>query len=190
MDVIRGAEALVKIQNNLVIKKRLPKNYRIPEIDHDIRKKRTKTEARIISMARRFGVPTPIIYDVTEDTIIMERIKGRLLRDIMSPKYSQIMGKCTAILHNNSIIHGDLTPRNVIVKNDRLYFIDFGLAFFDERVEPMGMDIHVYFEAIKADFDNYVELREAFIEGYRIMSRFNEVMERLEDIEARGRYRV
>lgn len=56
-----GGEAEVRIYEDFVEKIRRRKRYRIPELDEEIRKKRTRTEARIISQARRAGVATPII---------------------------------------------------------------------------------------------------------------------------------
>jgi len=190
MVILRGAEAEVRIMEDRVIKKRREKRYRIRELDEVIRKKRTRMEARIISQARRAGVPTPVIYDVEDDTIVMERIRGELLRNCINEGLSRSVGENVAILHENRIIHGDLTPKNIIVSGSRLYFIDFGLAFFDERIEPMGMDLHVYFESLRADFDNHLELRLAFLEGYSRFRKYPQVVRRVEDIEERGRYRV
>ena len=51
------------------------------------------------------------------------------------------------------------------------------------------MDIHVYFESLKASFDNWEELKEAFIEGYKDeYDKAEEVLERVKEIELRGRY--
>ena len=188
--MIRGAEAEVEVLEDRVIKRRREKKYRIKVLDEMIRKKRTRMEARIISQARRAGVATPIIYDVTGDTIVMERIRGELLRNCINEELSRAVGENVAILHENRIIHGDLTPKNILVTDSGLYFIDFGLAFFDERIEPMGMDLHVYFESLKADFDNHIELRLAFLEGYSGFSRYSQVVRRVEEIEERGRYRA
>ena len=187
---IRGAEAEVQILEDRVIKRRIEKRYRIKELDDEIRRKRTRMEAKIISQARRAGVATPVVYDVKGDMIVMEKIQGKLLRDCINEELSRSVGENVAVLHENGIIHGDLTPKNIIVTSSRLYFIDFGLAFFDERIEPMGMDLHVYFESLKADFDNYLELRIAFLEGYSKFRKYSQVVQRVEEIEERGRYRV
>lgn len=34
-----------------------------------------------------------------------------------------------AKLHNGCIIHGDLTTSNIIMYNDKPFFIDFGLSY-------------------------------------------------------------
>ncbi len=188
MQIYLGGEAEVRIYEDVVIKKRKPKRYRIKELDNELRFRRTKSEAKIISQARRAGVPTPIVLDVSEDTIIMERIKGIPVKECMSEDISREIGRLVAKMHAANIIHGDITPMNMLLSNGRIYFVDFGLAFIDNRIEPMGVDIHVYFESLKASFDNWERLRDAFIAGYIEAGGKPEVIERAKEIEERGRY--
>ncbi|MCS7143981.1 MAG: Kae1-associated kinase Bud32 [Archaeoglobaceae archaeon] len=181
-----GGEAEVRI-GDLVVKKRKPKRYRLKEIDEALRIRRTRTEAKLISMARRIGVPTPIILDVEEDTIVMERIYGIPVKDCMSEEISREIGRLVAKLHSANIIHGDITPMNMILSGGKIYFVDFGLAFIDNRIEAKGVDLHVYFESLKAGFENWERLRDAFIEGYLEFGK-EEVVKRAKEIEERGRY--
>lgn len=183
-----GGEAVVKIYKNRVEKIRRPKRYRVKRLDNLLRNKRTKGEARILALARRSGVATPIIYDVIKDKIVMEPIFGKPIRDVINVEVSKKIGQCVAKLHANNIVHGDITPMNMILHDNKIYFIDFGLAFIDNKVEPKGVDLHVYFESLKAYFDNWQELKEAFIEGYIEAGGSKEVVERAEEIEIRGRY--
>jgi len=119
----------------------------------------------------------------------MERIKGEPVKNVMSPEISREIGRMVARLHRAGIIHGDITPMNMILSDGRIYFVDFGLSFIEDRVEPKGVDVHVYFESLKAGFDNWEELKEAFVEGYREeYDRADEVLERAREIELRGRY--
>lgn len=188
MEVYLGGEAEVRIHEDVVEKIRKPKRYRIPELDNILRKTRTKSEAKIISLSRRNGVPTPLIKDVIEDKIVMERIKGEPVKKVMNRDVSKKIGEMVARLHSKGIIHGDITPMNLIKSGDNIYFIDFGLAFIEDRIEPKGVDVHVYFESLKASFDDWKELRNAFIEGYINYEKAGEVLERVEEIEERGRY--
>jgi TP53 regulating kinase-like protein len=188
MKVYLGGEAEVRIHENEVEKIRRQKRYRILELDEILRKSRTKTEAKIISIARRNGVPTPLILDVDGDKIVMERIKGEPVKMVMNTEVSREIGRMVAKLHRKGIIHGDITPMNLILSDNRIFFIDFGLSFIEDRVEPKGVDLHVYFESLKASFDNWRELREAFIEGYREYGGTEDVLIRLQQIEERGRY--
>uniref|UniRef100_A0A7J3M3P8 non-specific serine/threonine protein kinase n=1 Tax=Archaeoglobus fulgidus TaxID=2234 RepID=A0A7J3M3P8_ARCFL len=181
-----GGEAEVII-GDVVVKRRRTKRYRIREIDEVLRIRRTRTEAKLISLARRVGVPTPIVLDVEDDTIIMERIYGTPVKECMSEEISREIGRLVAKLHNANIIHGDITPMNMIFSDGKIYFVDFGLAFVDSRIEAKGVDVHVYFEALKAGFEDWERLKRAFIEGYLELGE-EEVIRRAEEIEERGRY--
>ncbi|MEM0504097.1 MAG: Kae1-associated kinase Bud32 [Archaeoglobaceae archaeon] len=181
-----GGEAEVII-GDVVVKRRRTKRYRIREIDEVLRIRRTRTEAKLISLARRVGVPTPIVLDVEDDTIIMERIYGTPVKECMSEEISREIGRLVAKLHNANIIHGDITPMNMIFSDGKIYFVDFGLAFVDSRIEAKGVDVHVYFEALKAGFEDWERLKRAFIEGYLELGE-EEVIKRAEEIEERGRY--
>ena len=188
LKIYLGGEAEVKIYEDKVEKIRKPKRYRIKLLDKILRSKRTKTEAKIISMARRNGVATPLIFDVVKDKIVMERIEGNAVKHVMSKEVSKKIGESVAKLHRSNIIHGDITPMNLILYNNKIYFVDFGLAFIDNKVEPKGVDLHVYFEALKAYFDDWRELKKSFIEGYLKAGGSKEVVNRAEEIEIRGRY--
>ncbi len=191
--MIQCAEAIVEFRGSLVYKRRIRKRYRINEIDERIRKERTRAEARIMSEARRHGVPTPIISDVMDHVLVMERIEGALVRDIMTPRISERIGELAGILHRSGIIHGDLTPSNIILSHDgRLYLIDFGLAYFDSSTESRGVDVHVYFQSLAATHaSSLTELRESFVKGYtRTLPDAPDVLARVAEIERRGRYVV
>jgi len=189
LKVYLGGEAEVRIYENVVEKIRKPKRYRHPKLDESLRRSRTRTEAKIIALARKHGVPTPIILDIDGDKIIMERIKGEPVKKVMSKEISREIGRMVARLHKVGIIHGDITPMNMILSDGKIYFVDFGLSFIEDRVEPKGVDLHVYFESLKAGFDNWEELKEAFIEGYKEeYEKADEVLERAREIELRGRY--
>jgi TP53 regulating kinase-like protein len=189
MEIGRGAEATVTLEENVVRKWRLPKSYRQKELDEALRQERTLREARIISDARRHGVPTPIIFDVSRFELRMEYVVGRKLKDVISPELSSMAGEMVGRLHKASIIHGDLTTSNMIVHDGRIYLIDFGLAFYDGSVEAQGVDVHVYFQTLESTHDNSARLLEAFKVGYA--STYEEaraVLERVKEIKARGRY--
>ncbi len=182
-----GGEAIVRIYENVVEKERRPKRYRIGELDDVLRKKRTRTEVRLINLARRYGVATPIVLDVRDYTIVMERIDGIPVREIMNEEICREIGRSLAKMHSANIVHGDVTPMNMIYMDEKIYFVDFGLAFVDTDVEPKGVDVHVFFEALKAYFDEWKNLKKAFIEGY-LETGNRDVIKRAEEIAERGRY--
>ena len=182
------AEAIVEIEGDLVYKRRIEKRYRVNELDKRLRKERTKSEAKLISEARRKGVPTPIIFDVNEYVLVMERIKGDLAREVISEPISERIGEFVGILHKSGIIHGDLTTSNIIV-GDRIYFIDFGLAFVESNTEARGVDVHVFFQSLQGTHESYERLKAAFITGYkRTFPQAAQVLKRVAEIERRGRY--
>lgn len=186
------AEAIVEIEGDLVHKWRVEKRYRVKELDKRIRKERTKSEAKLISEARRKGVPTPIIFDVNEYELVMEKIEGNLAKEVINAAISERIGESVGILHRNGIIHGDLTTSNIIVaeaENDRIYLIDFGLAFIESSTEARGVDIHVFFQSLKGTHESHEQLKKSFIKGYkRTFPQASHVLKRAEEIDRRGRY--
>ena len=189
VEIGRGAVALITRDWDKVTKWRKPKGYRLLALDGKIRRERTVMEARIISEARRCGVPTPVVLDVTRFELTMEYIEGAKLKDVIDHDLSRRLGELVGRLHGCGIIHGDLTTSNMILKGDRLYLIDFGLASHDQSIEAQGVDLHVFFQTVKSTQDLYESLAEAFKEGYTsTYAQAGAVLKRVEEIEARGRY--
>ena len=190
--MIQCAEAIIEFKDGLVFKRRIRKRYRIKEIDERIRRERTRREARIISEARRKGIPTPVILDILDYTLVMERIEGNLVGEVITPRISERIGELVGILHRNGIIHGDLTTSNLILGSDNiLYLIDFGLSSFDSSIEARGVDVHVFFQSLSATCESWEELKESFIKGYtRTLPDATQVLTRVSEIEQRGRYVV
>ena len=187
--IASGAEAVITLFEDTIIKTRAQKRYRLPEIDENIRRERTRTEARLISEARRCGVPTPIIRDITDFEIKMEYINGTALKNIIDPLLSEQTGELVGKLHTCGLIHGDLTTSNILFKDEKLYLIDFGLAYTDRTVEARGVDIHVLFQTFESTHENHEMLIDAFITGYRKTFKFaDDALERVKEIESRGRY--
>ncbi len=189
MEIGRGAEAVVTLEGGRVRKSRMAKGYRVPELDRQIRQERTLRESRIISEARRFGVPTPIICDISCYDLFMEHIVGSKLKDVITKELAEQAGEVVGRLHSGGIVHGDLTTSNMIVREGRICLIDFGLAYHDQSIEAQGVDVHVLFQTLASTHDRSDELRLAFVAGYRRTNgRWEAVLERVEQIKARGRY--
>ena len=51
--IAQGAEAILIKKGNQVIKNRIPKSYRLPQIDNRLRKQRTKKEIRLLEKASK-----------------------------------------------------------------------------------------------------------------------------------------
>lgn len=190
MKIIKqGAEAIIYLDKNKIIKDRIKKNYRIKEIDEKLRKRRTKIEARLLEKAEN----TPKIINISENKIEMDYIDGDLLRDILDKlkkkeriKICNQIGKEIKNLHDKDIIHGDLTTSNMIFKN-KIYFIDFGLAFNSIKIEDKAVDIKLLKQAIESTHHNiFEESFNAIMEGYNPSKEF---LTRLNKVESRGRYK-
>jgi Kae1-associated kinase Bud32 len=189
MEIGRGAEAVVTLEGGVVRKRRLPKGYRRPELDEHLRRERTLREARITSEARRLGVPTPILKEVSRFELKMEHVEGRQLKSIITPELSERVGELVGRLHRGGIVHGDLTTSNMIYARERIYFIDFGLAYYDVSLEAKGVDCHVFFQTLQSTHDQAEDLIAAFAAGYkRAYPGADAVLERVKEIKARGRY--
>jgi TP53 regulating kinase-like protein len=183
-----GAEAKVVLEGERVIKKRISKRYRIPQLDSSLRKERTRAEAKLTSAARKLGIPTPIIYGIGDYHIEFEYLDGPLLRDCIDEELSREAGRLTAKLHMGGIVHGDLTTSNFILSRGRLFLIDFGLSSFDSTLEGFGMDVHLYIQSVRATHVRE-ELVDAFKDGYSSeFSKAEQVFERVREIERRRRY--
>ncbi len=184
----------------VVIKKRVKKNYRINEIDDMIRGFRTVKEAKIINKAKLSGVYSPALYhvDLKEKSIVMEYINGIRLKEHFSSKgldkeIGFQIGKSVGSMHKAGIIHGDLTTSNMILNDGKVYFIDFGLSEESEEIEKQGIDVHLLRQALESThFDISEELFKIILEGYSDVvgnKKKDEILQRIEQIEKRGRYR-
>ena len=127
-----GAEASVDLTGKNAVKTRLSKGYRVPELDHHLITERTRTEARCIAAARRSGVPVPVIRDVTDHEIIMEKLDGDVLKYIINEQYAKSAGITVGKLHTAGIIHGDLTTSNMIRQNNRVISLTLSSQITEE----------------------------------------------------------
>jgi Kae1-associated kinase Bud32 len=190
MKLAQGAEAIITRKGDVVEKKRISKGYRINEIDADLRKRRTRIEARNLAKISKL-VPCPKVIDIDEETatITMQFIEGDKLSDCLENEHyvtiCKKLGEDVAKLHDNNIIHGDLTTSNFILNpNKKVYFLDLGLSFHSTKDEDKAVDLHVLKEALESrHFTIFEDCFKAFSEGYKN----NEVLERLKKVELRGR---
>jgi TP53 regulating kinase and related kinases len=195
----RGAEAVLYIDKGELVKERIKKGYRLPEIDQRLRVQRTRKEAKLLCEARAAGVLTPKVLSVDDKQakISMEFIEGERLKDILNKttdakrkKIALDVGRSVGILHSRGIVHGDLTTSNMILKDGKIFIIDFGLGKTSTKFEDLATDLSVLKEAMKSTHFKYLNvLWDSFIKGYRqTNNNFNKVLDTLNGIEKRGRY--
>ena len=193
--VSQGAEAIIYLEGNKIIKDRIKKNYRIKEIDEKLRKLRTRREAKILDKLQGI-IPVPKLINIDNNIIEIEEIKGDKVRDILEKsdykKISYEIGEKIAIMHNHNIIHGDLTTSNMILnKENIIFFIDFGLSFFSHKVEDKAVDLHLLKQALESKHYRIFEgCFKSALEGYKSKSDdYEEIMKRFSIVEKRGRYK-
>ena len=191
--ISQAAEAKIYRKDDVVIKERIIKSYRHPQLDNSIRKFRTKREAKILKKLEEVGFSAPRVSSIDEKEMKIEMnfIKGELLKDVFSKDYKKLakeIGKKIALMHNQDIVHGDLTTANMIFDNE-VVFIDFGLAQFSDKIEDKAVDLHLLENALEAvHFDVYPKAFSVVVDSYKKESKNSEaILKRLEIVNGRGR---
>lgn len=199
----KGAESDIYeakwLNEDVIVKNRVSKSYRIREIDEKIRRHRTRSEAKILSDVKKTGLRSPVLYDIDldEKSIVMEKLNGVLVKDIMSDlsrdernELSAIIGKNIRLMHDADIIHGDLTGSNMILidfekANFDLAIFDFGLGKYSDLLEDKAADLLVLKKSFQSiDYEIASECFNWILESYGS----KKTIEKIADIESRGRY--
>ena len=205
----KGAEASLYYGHwfgkEVIFKYRIPKKYRIEELDRKIRTERTLNEARALIRVKNYGINVPQVFEIdsTNSTIVMKYIQGNKLKDILSDlddnlkkKYFNEIGKMIAILHRMGHIHGDITTSNIIVTpQNQIFLIDFGLHEYSDTIEDKSVDIHLLKRVLISSHGEYYKCCfNAFLQGYN--SEYEkmddkdavEIIKNIDAVESRGRY--
>ena len=111
--IAQGAEAKIFKKKDSVVKERIKKSYRLPQIDIKLRKFRTRSEAKILRKAGQIiNVPKVLRVDDKKMTLEIEHIGGVKVRDLLDQndeklkrKVCRELGKSIKKLHQNDIIH-------------------------------------------------------------------------------------
>ena len=195
--IAQGAEAKITLSDNIIIKDRISKSYRLKEIDEKIRKQRTKSEKKLLEKACKIiNAPNPFPLEEF-DKIKMPFIEGEKLSQMLDSlplkkqkEICKIVGEEISKLHNADIIHGDLTTSNMIYVYDKVYFIDFGLGFISHKIEDKAVDLHLLRQALEAKhFKHWKELFDEVLRGYSASKNSDSVLKQFRKVEARGRYK-
>ena len=236
----QGAEGkiyLTKFLDKLcLVKERFIKEYRVKELDTKLTKARILNETRNISRASKNGINVPTIYFVNliERKIYMEYINnGCQLKEILTyifqlndlntyekflEKIINDLGNMISKLHSNGIVHGDLTPSNIILKiksnenndnnlnsgkdeilksknYDYMYLIDFGLSSMttsnQSGIEDKAVDLYVLKRAMISNNPKSEEVFEKVINIYENnCDNGKKIIEHYKKVEMRGRKRL
>lgn len=200
--IAKGAEAMVFqghfLDIPIILKRRLPKSYRLPQIDQTIRLQRFRAEARVMTVAWRLGVRVPALLgiDTEKRTLIIEKIQGVTLYELVEslsvieliPIFKEL-GRQVGLLHKNDIVHGDLTVFNVLVIENSPWLLDFGLAQITIEQEKLADDLLLFQNTLKAISPDYKDFLVSFQAKYlKTYEKGPKVFEHVREIERRARY--
>jgi TP53 regulating kinase-like protein len=185
----------------VIVKHRISKLYRVPQLDIQLRENRTAQEAKLFADAKVAGVPAPTVYeiDIVDMRLVMDFVEGKQVKVILSSlgpvamrKLCRLIGKQIGRLHKAGIVHGDLTTSNMILTpQEKVFFVDFGLGEYNPSLESRGVDLHLLKRALQSTHFNIADKAyRAVLTGYkREFGKYaNEVINRVDEIEKRGRY--
>ncbi|MFX0074482.1 MAG: O-sialoglycoprotein endopeptidase, partial [Candidatus Hermodarchaeota archaeon] len=85
----KGAEANLIygrwFEKEAIFKQRIPKGYRIEQIDKKLRINRTLNEGKALIRVKDYGINVPQVYeiDASNSTIVMKYIKGEKLKEVL-----------------------------------------------------------------------------------------------------------
>jgi len=190
-----------------IVKERFSRQYRHELLDLNIRKERTKAEAKAILKCRQGGIATPVIYslDLNNFKIIMEHINGQTVNDYLTSikdkpdndgKLTKLLtniGEIIGKMHSIGVFHGDLTTSNIIQKeDDTLVLIDFGLSHFNPSVEDKAVDIYVLERAFISTHSYFSHLFSVIFDGYKSAYELDvqAVVNQHQNVRGRGRKRL
>jgi TP53 regulating kinase-like protein len=204
--ISKGAEANLYLADwygrEVIVKRRIPKPYRNPKLDNRLRITRTVREAECIHEAKKASVPTPTVYlvDREDTTIFMEYLRGVRIKEVLDSlderrreRVCTQIGRLIGRLHSISLIHGDLTTSNMILlDNEKIFLIDFGLSFHSHDQEDKGVDLHLLKRSLRSTHHEHADqsMRSVFL-GYEEVSGAQAMLKisrKVKEIEYRGRY--
>ena len=205
------------------------------ELDKKLTKERMLSESRNILRASKKGIKVPTIYfvDLTERKIYMEYLENScqlkiILQSIYSlpdispyesllEKISQDLGDMLSKLHSENLIHGDLTPSNILLKikddtgsdllnnaekliiekknYDDMYLIDFGLSSVSlstsSALEDKAVDLYVLKRAMISSNPKSEELFDKAMNIYKNKCQNGEeIINKYKNVEMRGRKKL
>lgn len=202
---------------NCVAKVAEPKLWRAKELDVRLRNERIQNEARTNLKCMRAGIPIALInfIDRPTTTLIMEELSGPTVKqaifdistndenesadpanhenDDVPPEIAKSMEEIGAIIakmHENDIVHGDLTTSNFMLHNGSVRAIDFGLSFISTFAEDKAVDLYVLERAFASSHPGKENFLKIIFDTYeKKYSKSEEVMKKLKKVRSRGRKR-
>ena len=107
------------------------------------------------------------------------------------------VGRTLARMHDEDVVHGDLTTSNMLLRKSGdgeaelgLVLIDFGLSYISALPEDKGVDLYVLEKAFLSTHPNTEALFQKLLESYAASSKKSSaVIKKLDEVRLRGRKR-
>lgn len=179
-----------------LLKERVRKGYRNNKLNEKLIAMRVMKESNLISRAKTAGVRTPVLYKVEKESgrIWMEFVEGKQLKELLNEgkgkQYCRAVGEDIAKLHLQRIIHGDLTTSNILIHNNGLVFLDFGLGNVSCKEEDFAVDLLNLKKTFLASHPLLEKQWQEIEESYtRRFVKGKVILKKLQEIEKRVRYK-
>lgn len=219
--VKQGAEGRLyigKLKDEVcIVKERFIKKYRHPELDSQITRQRMKAESRAVVRCQEAGILVPkiLLVDLNKKQMYMQYFQNAITAkefikkvvttaadnavefsklELLCDRIGTIVGK----LHQNNIIHGDLTTSNLLIdstdgdfKEYKVILIDFGLSSYNKSAEDKSVDLYVLERALLSTHSEQAYMFEKILKAYREQNSTDQqsVLSRFEEVRIRGRKR-
>lgn len=155
------------------------------------------------------GIAAPVVFfvDYASNCLYMEEIEDSVtVRDYIQSTMetekdpqclldlARRMGQVLAGMHDQDLIHGDLTTSNMLLRRPlaqlHIVLIDFGLSFVSGLPEDKGVDLYVLEKAFLSTHPHTETVFEAFLKSYGASSKKSSpVLKKLDEVRLRGRKR-
>lgn len=133
----------------------------------------SQKEYRNLILAHKSSMNVPFAFKNLDNVIIMEFISGEMLKDseILNPKkfLDLIFDQIEIMILSCGLVHGDLSEFNIMVENQKPFFIDWGQAMsFKSSSEFIG-----FLDLFERDIENICNF---FIKRYNFELDINKII--------------
>ena len=127
--------------------------------------------------------------DLTTSNMIHTKNEGPDVLNLSNTKINNLQNKREGDLSEDSKSKSDVVSDTNKGGGGKVFFIDFGLAFHSHKIEDKAVDLHLLKQALEAKHFSIAEQAiKIILENYKA-DQHKEIIERINTIEKRGRYR-
>ena len=178
------------------------------DLDKQIAKERTKSEARSLIRCLEMRLPVPVLHDADLENCILtieyinesvtvrnyldEALNSETFNSENILSLAKRIGHTIGRLHENHIIHGDLTSSNMLItkpyEKSKIILIDFDMSSEDSRSKPKADDLYVLEKDIFSTHPNSEGFVESILSEYAKNTNQDSkaVIQKLDEVRQRG----